>query len=339
MKVINKKIKYSLVIIALIILTYVWWKIDILRNLTMVIIISFLLYYSLRPIHTRIISKGINSKVSGILLITAFLLLFMFSFFIIIPTILKESGNVYSKLEVIDKWMVNMYENLKLNNNKIFIMVEELIGEKVNRYIAGISANTLESIISIGENALSYAVVPVLAYYFLIDEHIICEKLILFFPVKKRRVIRNIAKDIDEILGRYIISQFILCLVIGVFTFISLMIFKIEFPLLLSIINAIFNIIPYFGPIFGAIPIIIIALFQSTKKAIWVTIFLYIIQQIEGDIISPKIIGYSTSIHPMIIILLILIGGEVGGLLGLILAVPIGVILKVIYEDINYYLF
>lgn len=335
MKILNKKIRYLVIFICLLLLLYILFSIDIIRKLGGVATFSFILAYSLKPVHKKVMLLGINKKISAIFIISFFLVLFIFSFITIIPIIIRESKNLYPRLEYIDSFITNIYEKLKLSNNKTLMILEELIGEKVNRYIVDISSSTVERIIEIGENSLGYAVVPVLSYYFLIDEEIISEKLLMIFPVKSRRVVTNIAKDIDEILGRYIISQFILCFVIWIFTFVSLVIFKIEFPLLLSLINGLFNIIPYFGPLFGAVPIIIMALFQSTEKALWITLFLYIIQQIEGDVVSPKIIGYSTSMHPMIIILLILIGGKLGGLLGLIIAVPIGVIIKVIYEDIN----
>jgi len=114
---------------------------------------------------------------------------------------------------------------------------------------------------------------------------------------------------------------------------------KIDFPLILSLINGIFNIIPYFGPIFGIVPIILIGLLASPKIALYTALWLFALQQIEGSILSPKIIGESISMHPLTVILLLTIGGKVGGILGMILAVPLGVVFKVIYEDINYYLF
>ena len=128
-------------------------------------------------------------------------------------------------------------------------------------------------------------------------------------------------------------------MIIGIVTFIILIGLKVNFPVILSILNAFFNIVPYFGPIFGAVPAILIALIDSPQQALWTAVWLYMLQQIEGNILSPKITGDSISMHPLIVILLLIIGGEAAGFLGMILAVPLGVIVKVIYEDLNYYLF
>ena len=107
----------------------------------------------------------------------------------------------------------------------------------------------------------------------------------------------------------------------------------------MSILNGIFNIIPYFGPILGGIPVIFVALLDSTSKGIITTIVILIIQQIEGNLLSPKITGDSTNMHPLIIVILLLIGEKIGGVIGMIFIIPLAVIFKVMYEDINYYLF
>ncbi|MDB2111168.1 AI-2E family transporter, partial [Clostridium paraputrificum] len=130
-----------------------------------------------------------------------------------------------------------------------------------------------------------------------------------------------------------------LSLIVGVITFIALILIRVKFPLWLSILNGIFNIIPYFGPIFGAVPVVFIAFLESPTKALWAALAILIIQQVEGNILSPKITGNSTNMHPLVIIILLLIGESFCGFVGMILAVPIGVIIKVIYEDINYYIF
>ncbi len=113
--------------------------------------------------------------------------------------------------------------------------------------------------------------------------------------------------------------------------------YKITYIIILD--KWIFNIIPYFGPVIGSLPAILIAFTKSPKTALWAFILLYFIQQIEGDILSPKITGDSVDMHPLTVILLLLIGGKIYGFVGMVLAIPIGVIMKIIYEDLNYYLF
>jgi predicted PurR-regulated permease PerM len=218
-------------------------------------------------------------------------------------------------------------------------VILDTIYSNSNRTMVNIFNKIFSSALSLGENLLSLAVIPIVVYYFLADGDVIGNKLLVFFPLRVRTMVRRILVDIDKILGRYIISQFILCAIIGIFTFVVLLILHVDFPIILSILNALFNIIPYFGPLFGAIPAILVALLISSKAALWTAIWLYAIQQIEGNIISPKITGDSVSMHPLMVIILLVIGGKIGGFLGMVLAVPVGVVIKIIYEDLNYYLF
>ncbi|HBJ2613975.1 TPA: AI-2E family transporter, partial [Clostridium botulinum] len=225
------------------------------------------------------------------------------------------------------------------NNNKILGGILNKINVKIESYTVSIGENILNKFVGFGENILDYAVIPIIVYYFLAAGNKIIQKFFMIFPVKVRGIVKNVFEDIDKILARYIISQIILCLIITILTFLVLVGLGIKLPILLSLINGFFNIIPYFGPVIGSLPAILIAFTKSPKTALWALILLYSIQQIEGDILSPKITGDSVDMHPLTVILLLLIGGKIYGFLGMVLAIPIGVIMKIIYEDLNYYLF
>ena len=103
---------------------------------------------------------------------------------------------------------------------------------------------------------------------------------------------------------------------------------------MLSILLGLTNIIPYFGPIIGAIPAVIIAYASSPSLAIYVVITIFAVQVIESNFLSPYIMGKNIKIHPIAIIFALLLGGELFGVLGMILAVPVLAILKVIFKHL-----
>lgn len=107
------------------------------------------------------------------------------------------------------------------------------------------------------------------------------------------------------------------------------------YPIILGIIIAITDIIPYFGPILGAVPVIFIAFTISVKMVLIVAGIMLVLQFIEGNILGPLIVGKSLHIHPALIIMAPLAGGEIGGVAGLILAVPVFSIMKVIIVHIR----
>ncbi|MCH5138390.1 AI-2E family transporter [Clostridiaceae bacterium UIB06] len=342
MKEIKRKKIYKYIIFFLVILLVVLisLKSSVIREVLFMLFISFTIAYTLKPIQKKMEQRGLNKSTAALILICMLILIVLATFVILIPSMLKESLNLNNTLESIQRFVDKFYLKLKpISNNKTMYIIMDNIYEKINNYLIGELANIFDGLVKVWQNIVTIAVIPIIVYYFLSDGDYIENKLLNFLPVKSRNMVKKISCDIDKILGRYIVSQLLLCMIIGVATFIILIGLKVNFPVILSLLNAFFNIVPYFGPIFGAVPAILIALIDSPQQALWTAVWLYMLQQIEGNILSPKITGDSISMHPLTVILLLIIGGEVAGFLGMILAVPLGVIVKVIYEDLNYYLF
>ena len=327
-------------IVTLVVIIAIAIRIPIVKQLINLIFISFIIAYSLKPLYLFLIGRGVNKRAASALIVVGLLVLIVLTFIVVIPSIFRESLSINKVIKDFGSYLTNAKTKIKvLNTNKIMNSIINTIYYKSNTQIILIFNKLLNFIMGLGENIITYMVSPLIIYYFLCDSENMINKTLIIFPPESRTIIKKIIDDIDKVLGRYIISQIILCGIITIATFLILIFMKVDFPLILSLINGIFNIIPYFGPVLGIIPIILIALLVSPKTALYTAIWLFVLQQIEGSLLSPKIIGESISIHPLTVILLLMIGGSVGGILGMILAVPLGVIIKVIYEDLNYYLF
>lgn len=336
----KKIINRILIVVAIILLPLIYIKIESVKTLVNILGISFILAYGLKPISNGVSEKlNIKKRTSSIIIILSIILIISILLYLMIPAIIKESSNFGSMMDNIEVYISDIAIRFKIDDLPILESLYIQINEKINAFLGGFSNNFLENLISASENIISCAIIPIATYYFLVDGDLMYNKVLLILPTEKRIVVKKILTNIDKILSRYIISQLLLSLIIGVLTFIILISIGVKFALGLAVLNGICNIIPYFGPIIGGIPAVFIALIDSPSKAIWALLGMFILQQLEGNILSPKITGDSTNMHPIIIIILLLIGEMSGGLVGMILAVPIGVIIKVIYEDINYHLF
>jgi len=340
-KITKKKLVISIIcIIIFIFIISLAIKIPLIKQLINLIFISFIVSYILKPLYMLLIRRGVNKKAASSLIIIGLLGIISLILVVVIPSIFREGLHINNAIIDLGKYLINANMKIKvLSTNKVMSTIIDTIYNKANVQILLIFNKIFDVIMGLSENILTYMVAPLIIYYFLSDSENMINKTLIVFPPESRNVIKKIIEDIDKVLGRYIVSQLILCGIITIATFFILIFMKIDFPLILSLINGIFNIIPYFGPIFGVIPIILIALLDSPKIALYTALWLFLLQQIEGSILSPKIIGESISMHPLTVILLLMIGGKVGGILGMILAVPLGVVIKVIYEDLNYYLF
>ena len=305
-----------------------------------IIIMSFILAYTLGPIRDTIEAKlKVSKRIASILVISIIVGIISTCIIVIVPALFNEIANISNIFDKINSFLEEAALKYNLNNILAINVVYNELLEKGNTIWINFSESAVDNLIKFSDNIISFAIIPIMIYYFLCDGNKIYNKSLLLLPTEKRGITKKILKDIDRVLTRYITSQLLLSGVIGALTFVLLLILKVKFPLWISILNAILNIIPYFGPIFGAIPAVIVALLDSPIKALWVIIGMFVIQQLEGDILAPKMTGDSTDMHPFVIIILLITGDNFGGFIGMILVVPIAVIIKVLYDDINYYLF
>ena len=311
-----------------------------IKEIINIIFISFSLSYVLNPAKEFLMTKlKVNKRTSSLIIILIVVGLIIGGITVMLPSFVDELASVGDVFDNVEKFYNNIADKFNLNSIPGINSIYNSIVEKGNGLLTSVSDNLLDYILEASSKILSLAVIPIIIYYFMCDGDRLFSRMMLILPTNKREVTQNIVMDINKVLKRYISGQLYLCGIIGILTFILLLSLQIKFPLWIAIFNALFNIIPYFGPIFGMVPAVIVALMISPAKALWVLIGMILIQQIEGNILSPKITGDSIEMHPFVIIVLLLIGDKFGGFIGMIVVVPIAVVIKVLYDDINYYLF
>lgn len=198
-------------------------------------------------------------------------------------------------------------------------------------YANGIIEGIIRVLKGLAGSFLTILTVPVLVFYFLNDFPRIKKTTATLVPDKWHDSGQKILADIDETLGGYIRGQCFVCLILGVIAALGLWLLGIPYPILFGIIIGITDIIPYFGPFLGAAPVAFVAATISWKMLLFVLGLILVLHFIEGNFLSPLIVGRSLHMHPVLIILALLLGGEIGGLIGLLLAVPIFAVVRVIF--------
>lgn len=189
-----------------------------------------------------------------------------------------------------------------------------------------------DAILGMFSHLLSLVIAPVLAFYITKDIDALRESAIRWIPASKRDYVVTLLKDIDEVIGEFIRGQLIVCTIVGVLTAIALYVLGVQFAIILGMIVGIVDIIPYFGPLIGMLPCVAVALLQSPRLALYTAVTFVAIQQIESSIISPKIVGDRVGLHPLLIIFALLSGEKLLGFAGLVLAVPVAAIIKVVLQ-------
>lgn len=174
--------------------------------------------------------------------------------------------------------------------------------------------------------------IPILAFYFLLDLPVLRDELLGFLPFGTRRIVLVAGRRADRIVAGYVRAQLILMLISGAAISIGLAVLGVHYPLLLGIFAGLTRAIPIIGPVLGAIPIVAIAALQSPAAALTVLIFFTVVQVAETQIVLPKIIGHELRLHAVTILLALLIGNALFGLMGMFLAPPAAAFAKALRE-------
>jgi predicted PurR-regulated permease PerM len=166
------------------------------------------------------------------------------------------------------------------------------------------------------------------------DTENIKEAFTLTVPRRYRSDVTAIGRDIDEIISAFLRGHLVISFIVGILTGMGMYIVGLEFSFIIGLIAGIAELVPYLGPLITAVPAVALALLHSKKTALYAVVVILIVQQLENAVISPRILGKSMGLHPLMIIFALLAGAELLGFTGVILAVPGAAAIKVVLRYI-----
>lgn len=303
---------------------------------------GFSIAYFLNPLMTYLESKFNLKRIWSMLIIYS-LLIGVIAFFsaIIIPKILDSLWdlveNIPRFIAISEAWLRRTVE--KFNTFDDYDLLPHIEGnledllQKMWAYINVPIEKIISQTINFTSGILKFIFGTLLSTYLLKDKEKFIsnnKKLIraVFSPSKAASAIQ-FGQEAHKIFSSFIVGKFVDSAIIGVLCFIGLLLLRTPFALLISLIVGITNMIPYFGPFIGIIPAVIITLFYSPIKALWVFIFILLLQQFDGWVLGPKILGDHVGLSPFWIIMAVLIGGGIFGVWGMFLGVPVMAMIKI----------
>ncbi|MDD3893463.1 MAG: AI-2E family transporter [Syntrophomonadaceae bacterium] len=324
----NKLARYILFLVVITATIYFLYLVrEVLFSFVAAAILAYLLF---RPV-LFIESKGIKRPIAIIIL---YFLLFGTAAALLafaVPGIVSELSQL---TELIPEYAEEAKDmTAKVDDLNIPGEVKQIFDEnikKVNSYVYHGLRAFITSLYSLLGKVAAIIFSPILAFYILNDWEKIRDGLLQLLSPKARREISIVFNQIDNVLLEFLKGHLLVALFVGIAVGIAALIIGVKLPLLLGIIAAVTNLIPYFGAFLGGLPAVLLALSQSMADAAYMLIAVAVIQQIEGNVITPKIIGNKLGMHPLLIVFSILAGGKIMGFWGLLLAVPGAAVIKVI---------
>ncbi|MGI8314713.1 AI-2E family transporter [Halobacillus mangrovi] len=240
-----------------------------------------------------------------------------------LPQKLKDTAKEAEKqIEEKDMGMLST-DALSQRVNSFFSDFIQTISDNASQILSGIAGATTVLII-----------VPVVLFFLLKDGHKLIPFLRKAFPRRFKVEVENLLKDVDKTLSAYLIGQVTVAFVDGVLAYIGFLIIGLDYALVLSMFIVVTAIIPFFGPIIGTIPAFVVALMQDPAMALYVVIIIIVVQQLEGNLVAPLVLGNRLHLHPLTIILLIIVAAPLFGFIGMVIIVPLYAVVKMVLKDL-----
>lgn len=302
------------------------------------VLIAGFLYYLLNPV-VNLLTK--LTKMKRILAIAIVLLLLLgiiiWTILAVIPSLVNQltslAESMPSFVKAVRNWVLDLAKNPIFNDVDIEKQIDKLnisYGGLIQQFINGLSTSLGSIVGGIASTAMLVVTVPFILFYMLKDGHRLVPNVQRFFPENRRTQIVELLAEMNKTLSNYISGQAIECIFVATGTFIGYLLIGLDYAFLFGMLAGVTNLIPYLGPYLGLLPAVAVSIFHSPIQALLCCVVVLVVQQIDGNIIYPNVIGKSLQIHPLTIILILLVAGNIAGLLGIFLGVPFYAICRTI---------
>lgn len=312
------------------------------------LIIAVLMFFVLNPLVERLEQSGRVKREVAIAVVFLITLVFIVGIGIfIIPAVKENIAEVAENIPLVKANFIELWEKFYgylSSGNKKFVLkflrnflggssgdfngaaIIGVIEDKFNEVISSVVAP--RNILNIAKTLVDILTAFVITFYLLKDKVKAGNAVLSVFPYGWREFLIETYIEVERVFKSFVSGQIIIALFVGTAETIGLWLLDAPYPILLGLVGGISNMIPYFGPFIGAVPATIAMILVSPMKALFVILLFVLVQQIDNNFISPKIIEGKLGIHPVITILSVFVGGEFFGIAGMLLAVPIYAILR-----------
>lgn len=250
--------------------------------------------------------------------------------------------NIPDYIKALEEYINNIVIALNLNGD----MVEDIVKDfnSISKYITSIAGTAVLDLFQFSANITQYIlnifIATIISIYLLAGKEKFFAQIKKFLyamlPEKPVKYVIELTRSSHKTFIGFLGGKLLDSLIIGIICFVGMKIFKMPYPLLVSFIIGITNVVPVFGPFIGAVPSVIIIFIASPIKALWFILFILVLQQFDGNILGPKILGNSTGLTAFWVMFAILLGNGLFGVVGMILGVPtFAVIYSIIVSVIN----
>ncbi|MFJ2042719.1 MULTISPECIES: AI-2E family transporter [Paenibacillus] len=340
---VNSFVRFSIALALILINIYLLSRVSFIFQplvtmitvITVPMMLSVFFYYLLRPLVNYMEKKKLNRTLSILLIYLVFGILFALFIIGLWPSLREQLINLVENAPNLINSLSLQLKELEQNGaitalfpegSTPFSQITDYINKGftfVTNYVSGFF-----SLIS------SFAIVlftfPIILFYMLKQGEKFGRKLVHIAPKRFQKDSRDVVLEIDQALSGFIVGRVLVNLALGVLMYIGFLIIGLPYALLLTVIAVIMNFVPFIGAILSSVPIVIMGLVVSPSVAIWSLIIILVAQQIQDNLVAPYVFGKKLDIHPLTTIILVLGAGDLGGIIAILIIIPVYMIVKII---------
>lgn len=337
-------------ILAVVVLFLV--SIYFLKSIYIPIFIAYFLAFLLNPVVRKLEKRGFG-RIGPIfmLLILVFAVLLLFAV-MMVPRVVVQAKELFEHLPLLMDFFSERLgpTSVKYLGYDLFVQWKEVVPSllpEISKFPAGgILEGVLSGTVKALSTLLTVLLIPILTFYILKDYYVLNEKLLLVVPRRYVSAVKEVMRRLSIVLGGMIRGQFLICGILATYYSIALSAVGLEMALLLGIFSGFMNLVPFVGPLVSLFLSLFIAVLGGAQLTQCIAILgVYLVANLlDGTVLTPKIVGKQMGISPLTIILALLAGGELLGFLGVLLALPMMAMVKVLggylaerYFESSYY--
>lgn len=304
--------------------------------------IGIFLSWLMEPFVNYFVKNKVSRKLATFVVYLVLIFLIILILALIVPEFIAQLNELIKKipslLTSVNTFISDLFKSLSSSNFDTSTMKDNLL-ESINKFVNDLTTNNLSGLASTLSSSIKFIsnifLGIIIGIYLSLDFFKVNKYFRMIIPKKYHEDLKILKKSFNTMLRSYVNGTLLSCLFVFIFTLIGLLFSGISSPLLFAIFCALTNIIPYFGPYIGAIPVVVVGFAMGPVTGIICLITVLIVQFVDGNILNPIIVGKAVSLHPITIMLSLLIFEYFFGIMGMILAAPIVATLKIIFQHFN----
>jgi len=330
----DKRLNFIITItIGVVVLFYVLSK---LKWLFIYFSFALMLAYFFDPLYKFLINKKAPKVLAIIIVFGIIIALLILTIFFLIPNVINQLNTLYKEIPNFIENYQNLILSIKpqlskfINPADVEILLKENLSE-LQKSVLGFSQSIIIYLSNIVSSiTFGIVIVPLILFYLMRDMFIFKENLYIFVSKENKKEFKEVLEEVDHIVSGFIRGRIVVCFIVGTLIGIGLYSLNLKFALIIGIVSGVFNFVPYLGPIVGVVLALIFALGSPWWTLLMIVVLFVLVNQLEAIYLNPNILGKGLGLHPLTVILSMLICGQLLGILGVLVAVPLAAILKVL---------